>query len=140
MVGRLLQRQGDTYRFGSTRLQVLLIINEMISVFVLGKPACYIAVHEYCCFSHCFLSLCIRDTGPTWLPNNFSTWFTLSSRTDSLPCSSSRIKRNPTPAFSARSAWVSFTAFLCAFTYSPSVIILYLFGYKDTWLILFYTL
>lgn len=46
------------------------------------------------------------------LPKTAKTWLTLSRRTDCLPYSNSRIKRTPTPAFSASCRWLIFCCFL----------------------------
>ena len=46
-------------------------------------------------------------TGPHSEPKSSNTLLTLSRRSVVLPCSNSRTKRNPTPAFSERSTCVS---------------------------------
>lgn len=59
---------------------------------------------------------------PTSYPKSFSTWFTLSRRSVSLPCSSSLTKRRPTPAFSARTGCVRPVSRLLSFTNSLNCI------------------
>ena len=88
-------------------------------------------------------------------PKSRSTWFTLSIRNVSLPCSNSRTNRSPTPDFILTSSCVNPNSFRLVLTYIANVVIslhpsgynLYLytaktspFGYNFKQFYSFYTL
>jgi len=72
------------------------------------------------------------STGISSWPNNANTWFTLSMRKETFPCSKLRIKRKPTPAFSAKYFPVNPSNYLRSITnLTNSFCIKYLFGYNN---------
>ena len=67
--------------------------------------------------------------GTACIPNIANAWLTLSIRTVSLPCSSSRTNRSPRPERSANSCWVK-----------PAFFLLYFIKFSISFKFIFYTL
>ena len=62
-------------------------------------------------------------TGPHSEPKSSNTLLTLSRRSVVLPCSNSRTKRSPTPAFSERSTCVSLYFLRISFRYCAMIVL-----------------